>query len=150
MDAKSDHTPSDALVAFLNTLITTRESRSIEELRDSLRSMGMDPDRLLARAKEQMDRAREEARLGWVARARAKLPQIRERLRDAKTSAGLGREQQLRRIREAAEGAFGMRAREFVASFHKFEDLPDEDLASLAEDVEALRLLEHESHDERA
>ena len=32
MDAKSGRTSSDALVAFLNTLMTTRESRSIEEL----------------------------------------------------------------------------------------------------------------------
>ena len=149
MNPKRDRMPADALVAFLNTLIATGESRSIDELRESVRSMGMDPDRLLARAKEQIDRAREEARLGWVARARARLPQIRERLRDAKTLAGLGREQHLRRIREAAEGAFGTRAREFVASFHKFEDLPDEDLASLVEDVEALRLLEQEPRDER-
>jgi hypothetical protein len=149
MDPKSARTPSDALVAFLNALIVARESRSIEELRESVKSMGMDPDRLLARAREQMDRAREEARLGWVARARAKLPQIRDRLRDARALAGLNREQQLRRIRDAAEGAFGTRAREFVASFHKFEDLPDAELASLVEDVEALRLLEQEPGDER-
>lgn len=149
MEQKRPDSPADALVLFLNTLIATRETRPIEELRDSVQAMGMDPDRLLARARERVARAREDARLSWVTRARAGIPEIRRRLRDTKALAGLSREQQLRRLREAAEGAFGVRAREFV-TFHKFEDLPDADLASLVEDAEALRLLEEEPGDERA
>jgi hypothetical protein len=148
MEEKRPDSPADALVLFLNTLIATRETRPIEELRESVQAMGMDPDRLLARARERVARAREDARLSWVTSARARIPEIRKRLRDTKALAGLSREQQLRRLREAAEGAFGVRAREFVASFHKFEDLPD--LASLVEDAEALRLLEEEPGDERA
>jgi hypothetical protein len=45
---------------------------------------------------------------------------------------------------------FSSPAREFVASFHKFEDLPDADLASLVEDVEAVRLFERDPDHERA
>jgi hypothetical protein len=111
--------------------------------------MGMDPDRLISRARERLAKAREEARLSWVSRAQAALPEIRRRLQATKAVASLSRKEQLRRIREAAEGLFGMPAREFVASFHKFEDLPDADLASLVEDIEVLRLLEKEPRDDR-
>jgi hypothetical protein len=150
MDQRQNDSPADALVRFLNTLIIGREPRSVDELRESVQAMGMDPDRLLARAREQVARAREEARLSWATRARARLPEVRRRLRESKVLAGLSREDQLRRIREAAEGACGAGAREFAASFHKFEDLTDADLASLVEDIEALRLLEEGPPDDRA
>lgn len=149
MDQRRGDSPADALVRFLNTLIAAGEPRSVEELRESVQAMGMDPERLLARTREQVARAREEARLGWVTWARARLPDIRRRLRETKALVGLSRGQQLQRIREAAEGVLGMRAKEFVASFHKFEDLPDADLVSLVEDIEALRLIEQEPRDER-
>lgn len=150
MDQRQTDSPADALVRFLNALIVRREPRSVEELRESVQAMGMDPDRLLARAREQMARAHEEARLSWATRARTSLPEIRRRLRESKLLAGLSREEQLRRIRQAAEGALGTEAREFAASFHKFEDLPTADLASLVEDVEALRLLEEGPPDDRS
>lgn len=149
MDEQRADSPVDALVRFLNTLITRQEPRSINELRESVQAMGMDPDRLLTRARERLAQAREEARLSWVTRARTSLPEVRRRLRDTKALVGLSREQLLRRVREAAEGVFGMPAREFVASFHKLEDLPDADLASLVEDIEVLSLLEREPPDER-
>jgi hypothetical protein len=56
MDRKQSGTPAGTLVSFLNALITARESRSIEELRESAQSMGMDPGRLLARVREQVAR----------------------------------------------------------------------------------------------
>jgi hypothetical protein len=148
MDERRADSPADALVRFLNTLITRQEPRSITELRESVQAMGMDPDRLVTRARERLAQAREEARLSWVTRARTSLPEIRRRLRETKALAALDRKEQLRRIREAAEGVFGMPAREFVASFHKLEELPDADLASLVEDIEVLRLLEKEPRDE--
>lgn len=150
MDRKQSGTPADALVSFLNALITARESRSIEELRESAQSMGMDPDRLLARAREQVARAREQARLSWVTRARSRAEEVRQRIRDAGVAARLTRQELIRRIREAAEGAFGPTAEEFVrASFKNLESLPNEDLVSFVEDIEALRLLEKEPGDER-
>lgn len=148
MDQKWSESPADALVRFLNALLTAREPRSIEELRLSVQSMGMDPDRLLVRAREQVIRAREATRLGWVARAQAMLPAIRQRLRERKVVVGLNRDQLIRRIRDAAQGVFGAPAQELAASFRKFENLPDKDLASLVEDIEALRLLEGNGIDE--
>lgn len=149
MDQKQGNTPADALVTFLNALITARDSRSIDELRESVQSMVIDPDRLVARAREQVTRAREQARLSWVTRAHAMLPQIRERLREAPTGLRPNRDEQVRRVREAIEGVFGEHVQEFAAAFRKFEYLPDKDLVSLVEDIEALRLLEGESGDER-
>ena len=149
MDKKQPDSSADALVSFLNTLITAHESRSIEELRESVKSMGMDADRLLARAREQVDRARERARLNWVTRARARADEVRQRIRDAGTAARLTRQEQIQRIREAAEGAFGQTAEQFAASFKNLESLPEQDLLSFVEDIEALRLLEEEPGDER-
>lgn len=149
MDQRRADSPADSLVRFLNALIAQAEPRSIEELRESVHAMGIDPNRLVSRARERLAQALEEARLSWVTRARAALPEIRRRLQATKAAASLTRDQQLRRIREAAEGLFGMSAREFVASFHKFDDLPDADLTSLVEDIEVLRLLEKEPHDDR-
>lgn len=148
MEEKHPSTSADALVSFLNALIFPRESRSIEELRESVQSMGVDPDHLLARAREQVARAREQARLSWATRARARLPKIRTHLREAPIATRLTRDEQVRRVREAVEGAFGDRAREFAAAFRNFGDLPDADLASIVEDIEALRLLEEEPGDE--
>ena len=149
MDDRQAGSPADSLVRFLNTLMTRSEPRSLEELRESAHAMGIDSDRLVRRARERLAQAREEARLSWVSRARAALPEIRQRLQATKAVANLNRKEQLQRIREAAEGLFGMPAREFVTSFHKFEELPDADLASLVEDIEMLRLLENEPHDDR-
>lgn len=149
MERSRSESPADALVQFLNTLITAREPRSVEELRETVQSMGMDPDRLLGQVREQLARAREAARLSWATRAQTMLPGIRQRLREKGVTKGLKRDELIRRIREAAEGVFGMRVQEFAASFHKFENLPEEDLASLAEDIEALRLLEEHRDDER-
>lgn len=150
MDQGRPDSSADALVRFLNALITDKEPRPIEELRESVKAMGMDPDQLIARARERVADAHEKARLSWVVRAQARLPKIRQRLADARSSSHLGRNELLRRIRDAAGGAFGMPAREFAAAHHKLEDLPDADLASLVDDIEALRLLEEEPGDERA
>ncbi len=149
MDSRRADSPADALVRFLNTLIGRREPQSLGELREAVQAMGIDPDRLVSRARERIAKAREDARLSWVSRARAVLPEIRRRLEATKSTARLTKEEQLRRIQDAAAGAFGTPAREFVASFHKFEDLPDTDLASLVDDIEALRLLEDDSRDDR-
>lgn len=149
MDQRRSESPADALVRFLNALITAKEARSIEELRESVQSMGMDPDRLLARVQEQVARARDAARLSWVARAQSVLPHIRRRLGEGKVVTRLNRDELLRRIHEAAEGMFGTRVQEFAASFRKFENLPNEDLASLVEDIEALRLLEEDKSNDR-
>jgi len=149
MDHTRPGTPADALVSFLNALMTASESRSIEELRESVRSMGMDPDHLLARAREQVTRAREQARLSWVTRARSRAEEVRQRIRDAGLVARLGRQDLIRRIKDAAEGAFGTTSAEFVrTSFRNFESMPDQDLVSLLEDIEALRVLGNEPDNE--
>ena len=112
--------------------------------------MGIDSDRLLSYARERLARAQEGARLSWATRARMALPEIRRRVQAARSAVNLTRGDLLGRILEASEGVFGTRAMEFAASFHKFEDLPDADLASLVEDIEILRLLDSESKDGRA
>lgn len=149
MDSQRADSPADALMRFLNTLIQHRDSRSVEELRESVKTMGLDPDRLVRRAQEQISKAREDTRLAWVTRARVLLPEIRRQLESTKSAERLTKEEQLYRIREAATGTFGVSVREFVASFHKFEDLPDADLASLVDDIEALRLLEDDPPNDR-
>ena len=150
MEEQRAESPADALVRFLNSLIAQPTApRSIEELRESVQAMGIDPERLVSRARERLARAQEEARLSWVTRARTALPEIRRRVHSTRSLVNLTRDELLRRVREAAEGIFGPPAREFAASFHKFDDLPDADLASLVEDIEVLRLLDGESKDER-
>lgn len=149
MDKKQPDSPADSLVRFLNALMKTQEPRSLEDLRESVLAMGMDPDRLIARAREQVARAREEARLGWAKRAQALLPTIRQRLGEGKRTVRLTRDQQLARVRDALEGALGEPAREVAAAWRNLEDVPEEDLATLVEDIEALRRLQEELGDDR-
>src|SRR5438552_1662598 len=76
MEQRRADSPADSLMRFLNALVTRSGPRSIEELRESVHTMGMDPDRLVSRARERLAQAHEEARLSWVARAQAALPEI--------------------------------------------------------------------------
>jgi hypothetical protein len=148
MDQKQPDSPGDNLVRFLNALITTKEPRSLEDLREAVQGMRMDPDRLLARAREQVARAREEARLGWVKRAQTLIPKLRERLAGRQAIPAMSRQERLAQVRRMVQGVLGRQAAELA--FKNLESLPDDDLGSLLQELEALRSLEEEFPDERS
>lgn len=147
-EKRSPETPGETMARFLNALMRSAKPETLEDLRESLQAMGVDPNEVISVVRAEIERAREAARLNWATQARDRLRKARALFGQVAPRVVGNRAEQLDLIRRALIGEYGKSVQTVAAAFHKIEELPPEDLASLVEDIECLRLLEGQRSDE--
>lgn len=142
----ADRKPPETASEFLNRLaelLTSVPDRSLEELKEDLRSQGIDPEAVVERVQRLVETRLNEYRLKWQKQAKRERLAILERLRDVTAKLPAARSELERLLDEILSGLWGSRAQVYAqAYFRKLEQVTDNDLRSLLEDIERLKLLE--------
>lgn len=142
VDRKSPETASEFLDR-LTELLTSVPDRSLEELKEDLRTQGIDPDSIVERVQRLVEARLKEYRLRWQKQAKRERLAILERLRDVTAKLPAARPDLERLLDEIISGLWGPRAQLYAQTyFRKLEQVTKNDLRSLLEDLERLKLLE--------
>lgn len=142
VDRKPPETASEFLDR-LTQLLASVPDRSLEELKEDLQAQGIDPERVVDRVQRLVDAKLNDYRLRWQEQAKRERLAILGRLRNVTPKLPAARSDLERRFAEIISGLWGPRAQAYVhAYFRKLERITENDLRSLLEDLERLKLLE--------
>lgn len=127
----------------LTELLASLPDRSLEELKEDLRAQGIDPERVVERVERLVLSKLNEYRLRWQEQARRERRAILERLPDFTAKLPATRPELERTLAEIISRLWGPGAEAYAqAYFRKLDQVTENDLRSLLEDLERLKLLE--------
>ena len=142
----TDRKPPENATEFLDRLtelLASVPDRSLEELREDLRARGIDPERVVERVERLVQSKLNEYRLRWQEQARRERLAMLERLRDVTAKLPAPQPELEGRLAEIVSGLWGPRAEAYAqAYFRKLDQVTENDLRSLLEDLERLKLFE--------
>lgn len=154
-DKMTQRKPPESASEFLDGLVelfTNLPDRTTEEIEEDLREEGIDTESSVRQTQELVRQRLEAQRLGWLERARLRRSADIERLsriQPSRTIATLGELKQ--KVESILSGQFSLGASEYAhAHLHhrNLDDVPENDLRTLVDDLERLKLLTQPSDDD--
>ncbi len=129
----------------LTEFLTSTPERTMDELKEELRAEGIDPEAVIKKTHQLVDKKIEEFVDSWQEKAQRERIAAQKRIESVKTKAFLSPEQVREKIFTFFGGELSSKQQEYAhAYFRKLEKITEKDLRTLLEDLERLKYLDGE------
>jgi sugar-specific transcriptional regulator TrmB len=125
------------------------EGVSQEELKEELRSEGIDPDELISKVNQLVKSKLKEAKGAWREKGRVKRETLLKQMEQAKYKIPESLSELKENIKEMLSGTYGGKFQNYAqAYFRNLEEITEEDLRTFYEDLMKLKFLEDQSKED--
>ena len=141
MEEKKDPKFVSKFLDSLTEFLANQEDISIDEVKEDLRTEGIDPGKVSEKVRQLVEKKLDEQRLSWQLKAREERLAALQKIEKVKTEAK-DSQQILDKISKILFGTYGSHPQTYAqAYFRKLSQITEKDLRSLLEDLERLKLL---------
>lgn len=133
----------------LTDFLTNCEGLSKEDLKEELRTEGIDPDELILKVNQLVKTKLKEAKGAWREKAHIKREALLKQMKQAKYNIPESLSELKEKIKEMISGTYGGEIQNYAqAYFRNLEEITEEDLRTFYEDLMKLKFLENQSSED--
>lgn len=133
----------------LTDFLTNCEGLSKEELKEELRTEGIDPNELISKVNQLVETKLKEAKGAWREKAHVKREALLKQIEQAKYDVPKDLSEVKEKIKKMLSGTYGGKIQNYAqAYFRNLEEITEEDLRTFYEDLMKLKFLEDQSRED--